>query len=124
MNIQRTFPSTYNVVSPDYNSVLRWYRKFEKKNCLCYGKRSGRPGVSEEKVEQVREALQHSHGSRLGCETNGLSRSTPQRALLVVYLLTPIRGIKNFTKRNSLDGVNCNYLHVCIFGLPLNLKQF
>ena len=64
------------------------------------------------------------HGSRLGCETNGLSRSTLQRALLVVIVLTSIRGIKNFTKRNALGGVNCNYLHEWIFGLPLNLKQF
>ena len=65
-----------------------------------------------------------SHGSRLGCETNGLSRSTLQRALLVVIPLTSIRAIKNFTKRNALGGVNCNYLLEWIFGLPLNLKQF
>ena len=64
------------------------------------------------------------HGSRLGCETIGLSRSTLQRALLVVILLTSIRGIKNFNRRNALGGVNCNYLHEWIFGLPLNLKQF
>ena len=64
------------------------------------------------------------HGSRLGCETNRLSCSTLQRALLVVILLTSIRGIKNFTKRNALGGVNCNYLNEWIFGLPLNLKQF
>ena len=99
------------MVPPDYNSILRWYRKFEKKNCLCYGKRSGRPGVSEEKVEQVREALQHSHGSRLGCETNGLSRSTLQKALLVAILRTSIRGIKNIIERNALGGVNSNYLN-------------
>ena len=59
-----------------------------------------------------------------GCETNGLSRSTLHRALLVVILLTSIYGIKNFTKRNALGGVNCNYFHEWIFGLPLNLKQF
>ena len=64
------------------------------------------------------------HGSRWGCESNGLSRSTLQRALLEVILLTSIRGIKNFTKRNALGSVNCNYLHEWIFGLPLNLKQF
>ena len=64
------------------------------------------------------------HGSRLGCETNGLSRSTLQRALLVVILLTSMRSIKNFTKRNALSGINCNYLHEWIFGLPLNPKQF
>ena len=52
--------------------------------------------------------LWRGHGSRLGCETNGLSRSTLQRALLVIILLTSIRGIKNFTKRNALGGVNCN----------------
>ena len=50
--------------------------------------------------------------------------STLQRALLVVILLTSIRGIKNFTKCNALGGVNCNYLQEWIFGLPLNLKQF
>ena len=61
---------------------------------------------------------------RLGYESNGLSRSALQRALLVVILLTSIRGIKNFTRCNALSGVNCNYLHEWIFGLPLNLKQF
>ena len=34
------------------------------------------------------------HGSRLGCETIGLSRSTLQRALLAAILLTSIRGIR------------------------------
>ena len=65
----------------------------------------------------------YDHGSRLGCKTNGLSRSTLQRALLVAILLTSIRGIKNFTKHNALGGVNCNYLNEWIFGLPLN-KSF
>ena len=81
----------------------------------------GLPGVGDRVYENM---IHRCHGSRLGCETNGLSRSTLQRALLVVILLTSIRGIKNFSKRNALSGVNCNYLHEWIFGLPLNLKQF
>ena len=72
----------------------------------------------------LRDMKMYYHGSRLGYETNGLSHSSLQRALLVVILLTSIRGIKNFTKRNALGGVNCNYLHECIFGLPLNLRAF
>ena len=84
-----------------------------------------RPVILTLSTEYCRSARRKAccHGSRLGYETNGLSRSTLQRALLVI-LLTSTRGIKHFTERNALGGVNCNYLHEWIFGLPLNLKQF
>ena len=37
--------------------IWRWHNKFKSVGCLCRAKGSGRPQISEEKVEQVRQNL-------------------------------------------------------------------
>ena len=60
MSVQRAFLAKYNKDRPVYNSIMKRYRKFEEDGCLYDSKLSGRPGVSEEKVEQMRESFHHS----------------------------------------------------------------
>ena len=39
---------------------MKWNRKFEEESYVCAGKSLGRPGISEEDVDKVRKAIQHS----------------------------------------------------------------
>jgi hypothetical protein len=44
---------------PTNNSILKWYNNFIEKECICDQRKghSGRPSVSEQVVDQVREAF-------------------------------------------------------------------
>ena len=55
--VQKAFRVKYHKDPPVYNRIKKWYSKFEEDDCLCDVKRSGRPGLTEEKVEQVRKAF-------------------------------------------------------------------
>ena len=44
--------------APHRNNITRWYRKFVETGCLCKGKSPGRPRVSDDNIERVREAFQ------------------------------------------------------------------
>ena len=41
-------------------SICRWNRQFEQIGCLCKGKGSGRPRVSEENVRRIQESFERS----------------------------------------------------------------
>lgn len=60
ITVQRAFRRQYRGDPPTHQSILRWYRQLKDKGCLCKGKSSGRPGVSAEKVERIREAFARS----------------------------------------------------------------
>jgi hypothetical protein len=54
-------PSSDNFSDPpSANSIKCWYQQFQTKGCLCKGKSAGRPCVSEESVEQVKQSFLHS----------------------------------------------------------------
>jgi hypothetical protein len=44
--------------APHKNNIGRWYRQFVETECLCKDKSPGRPRVSDENTERVREAFQ------------------------------------------------------------------
>ena len=44
----------------DDNQIPRWYRQFVETGCFCKGKSPGRPRVSDDIIESVREAFQRS----------------------------------------------------------------
>lgn len=60
ITMQRAFWRQYRGDPPTHQSILRWYRQLKDKGCLCKVKSSGRPGVSAEKVERIREAFARS----------------------------------------------------------------
>jgi hypothetical protein len=57
VSVQRAFRRHFNSDSPSLNSFRRWYQQFQTKGCLCKGKSAGRPRVSEESVERVRQSI-------------------------------------------------------------------
>ena len=60
VSLQREIRTKYCKDPTFYNIIMKWYRTFEEDGCLCDGKQLEPPGVLEEKVEQVRNAHQHS----------------------------------------------------------------
>ena len=58
--VQRLFRRRYGKPPPPRQSIYDWSKKFQETGCLCKGKSSGRPPVSEERVERVRETFTRS----------------------------------------------------------------
>ena len=59
ITVQREFRARFIKDAPHKNNITRWYRQFVETGCLCKGKSSGRPRVSDN-IERVREAFQRS----------------------------------------------------------------
>ena len=55
ITVQREFRARFRKDAPHRNNITRWYRQFVETGCLCKGKSSGRPRVSNDNVERVRE---------------------------------------------------------------------
>jgi len=45
------------VIPPSPNSISLWYQQFQTTGCFCKGKSAGRPRVSEEIMERVRQSF-------------------------------------------------------------------
>src|SRR5215469_14398781 len=58
--VQRHFRRRYGKPPPTRQSIYDWSKKFQETGCLCKGKTSGTPSVSEETVERVRETFTRS----------------------------------------------------------------
>ena len=56
-SVQRAFLRKYGKAAPGHQSILRWFRQFRETGCLYKGKSTGRPRVSEEIVEHVRQSF-------------------------------------------------------------------
>ena len=50
--VQLAFRLRFNIQPPTRKSICRWNHQFEQIGCLCKGKSSGRPRVSEENVRR------------------------------------------------------------------------
>ena len=57
VSVQRAFRRQFSSDPPSPNSIRRWYQQFQTTGCLCKGKGAGRPRVSEESVERVRQSF-------------------------------------------------------------------
>jgi len=55
--VQRQFRTEFGKQPPSDNSIRRWYAQFQETGCACKRKSTGRPSVTEEQVEQVRQAF-------------------------------------------------------------------
>ncbi|GFO32762.1 hypothetical protein PoB_005926700 [Plakobranchus ocellatus] len=63
--MQRSFTHIHHNNPPSNKSILEWYNDFIERGCICGqgGGHSGRPTVSEEVVERVRDNYLRSHKS-------------------------------------------------------------
>jgi len=77
------FHLCFNIQPPTRKSVCRWNHQFEQIDCLCKGKSSGQPRVSEEDVRQIQELFGHSpHKSTCGASRElGILQQTIWRVL-------------------------------------------
>ena len=100
VNVQRVFCAKYRKDPPVNNSIMKkWYMKLEEDGYLCDGKRSGRRGVSEEKMEQVREVFQYS--TRNPREEQARSLTNPSLTSEAVQAPTSRRTPHGILQRNA-----------------------
>jgi hypothetical protein len=62
ITVQREFRARFKKDAPCRNNMTRWFRKFVETGCLCKGKSPGRPRVSNDNIERVREAFLQVYG--------------------------------------------------------------
>ena len=60
VNVQRRFRAEFQKAAPVFNSIKKWYAKFQDEGCLCIAPRPGRPEPSEETVNRIKETYQRS----------------------------------------------------------------
>ena len=58
--VQRAFLLRFNIQTVKRKSICRWNHQFEQIGCLCKGKSSGQPRVSEENVRRIQESFERS----------------------------------------------------------------
>ncbi|KAG8232356.1 hypothetical protein J437_LFUL008824 [Ladona fulva] len=58
ITVQRAFHIKFQCNSLSDNNIRRWYHQFEDTGCLCKGKSTGQPRLTEARVEQLLQALQ------------------------------------------------------------------
>jgi hypothetical protein len=82
-SLQRAFRRQLQSDPPSANRIMRWYQQFQTTECLCTGKSAGRPRVSEETVELVRQSFLCSlkKSSRHACRELEMSTMSVWRAL-------------------------------------------
>ena len=56
--VRRAFRLRFNIQPPTRKSICRWNHQFEQTGCLCKGKSSGRPRVSEENVRRIQGSFE------------------------------------------------------------------
>ena len=78
-SVRFVFVSTFK--PPTRKSICRWNHQFEQIGCLCKGKSSGRPRVSEENVREFKRVLSVDHANQ------------------------PVERAENLEYRNQLAGV-------------------
>jgi len=91
--VHRAFRLRFNIQPPMRKSICRWNHQFEQIGCLCKGKSSGRPRVSEENVRRIEDSFERSprkSNSRASREL-GIPQPTVWRVLRRRLLFKPCR---------------------------------
>jgi len=57
ITVKRDFRRRYGIDAPTTQSIRQWYKQFEETGCLCKGKSTGWPRVSDDNVERIRESF-------------------------------------------------------------------
>jgi len=70
--VQRKFRNEYGRPPPDVKSIKAWYSEFIQTGSVGDLNRSGRPSVSDENVDDVRESFQRSPGKSARRASNEL----------------------------------------------------
>jgi len=108
--LQRAFHLRFNIQPPTRKSICRWNHQLEQIACLCKGKSSGRPRVSEENVRRIRESFERSPRNstcRAGTEL-GIPQPTSwcvlrRRLLFKPYRLQLVQALRSNDKRKRVE---------------------
>jgi len=99
--VQRQFRTKFGKQPPSDNSIRNWYAQFQETRFVCKRKSTGRPSVTEQQVEQVRQAFVRSprksnvRGSReLGIPQPTVWRILRKRLKLKPYRLTLLQKLQ------------------------------
>jgi len=89
--VQRAFRLRFNIQPPTRKSICRWNHQFEQIGCLCKGKSSGRPRVSEENVRRIQDSFERSprKSTRRASRELGIPQPTVWRVLRRSLLFKP-----------------------------------
>jgi len=81
--VQRAFRLRFNIQPPTRKSICRWNHQLEQIGCLCKGKSSGRPRVSEENVRRIQDSFERSprKSTRRASRELGIPQPTVWRVL-------------------------------------------
>ena len=81
--VQRAFRLRFNIQPPTRKSICLWNHQFEQIGCLCKGKTSGRPRVSEENVRRIQGSFERSprKSTRRASRELGIPQPTLWRVL-------------------------------------------
>ena len=88
-SVRFVFVSTFNLQTR--KSICRWNHQFEQIGCLCKGKSSGLPRVSEENVRRIEESFERSPRKSTGRASRelGIPQPTVWRVLRRRLLFKP-----------------------------------
>jgi len=81
--VQRAFRLRFNIQPPTRKNICRWNHQFEQIGCVCKGKSSGQPRVSEENVRRFQESFERSprKSTRRASREPGILQPTVWRVL-------------------------------------------
>jgi len=108
--VQRAFRLRFNIQPPTRKSICRWNHQFEQICCLCKGKSSGRPRVSEENVRRIQESFERNPRKSTRTESRELGISQPtvwrvlrRHLLFKPYRLQLVQALRPNDKRKSVE---------------------
>ena len=112
--VQLAFRLRFNIQPPTRKSICRWNYQFEQTGCLCKGKSSGRPRVSEENVRRIQESFERSRrkSTRRASREHGIPQPTVWRVLGRRLMFNPYRLqlVLSPAFWITLYFVHCNYI--------------
>ena len=82
VTVQRKFRNEYGRSTPDVNGIKAWYSKFVETGSAGDLNRSGRPSVSDETVDAVRETFQRRPGK--STRRNSYELRVPQSTVVKI----------------------------------------
>ncbi|PNF26248.1 hypothetical protein B7P43_G02693 [Cryptotermes secundus] len=110
VTVQLAFRRRFGINAPCPKNIRRWFRQFQESGCLCKGKISGRPRVSEEQVARIRAAFERSPRKSTNRASRELAipQSTVWRVLTVrlhfkPYRLQLVQALTNDDKRKLME---------------------
>jgi transposase len=104
--VQSEFHKRFKKDAPYKDNVTRWYRRFAETGCLCKGSSPGRPRVSDDNIERVREAYQRSRRKSVARASRelGMPKMTVWKVLRKQLCFKPnkMRLVQAFTPADRL----------------------